>query len=75
MGWKTMLGDFWKTFKVELDASEGAERIRMTTGKICPKCQGELLVKAGKAGASFLGCENYPDCDYVSETDGVAAKL
>jgi hypothetical protein len=46
MGWQTMLGDFWKTFKVELDASGSAERIRLEAGKSCPKCGGALLVKS-----------------------------
>jgi len=30
----------------------------------CPKCGGELSIKHGKSGA-FLGCNNYPSCDYT----------
>lgn len=30
----------------------------------CPKCGGELLMKQGKKGL-FLGCANYPHCDYL----------
>jgi len=30
----------------------------------CPECGGELSIKRGKNGA-FLGCLNYPACEYV----------
>ncbi len=30
----------------------------------CPKCGGRLEMRYGKRGA-FLGCENYPSCDYL----------
>lgn len=31
--------------------------------KICPKCGGKLSIKISKYG-SFIGCSNYPNCDY-----------
>ncbi len=37
----------------------------------CPKCGGKLGIKLSKYGA-FIGCENYPTCDYtkrLSETN------
>ena len=34
--------------------------------KICPKCgKGHLVVRYAKNGKPFLGCERFPDCDYV----------
>ncbi|KMT66087.1 type I DNA topoisomerase [Catenovulum maritimum] len=30
----------------------------------CPKCGQKLVFRSGKAGA-FLGCEAYPNCDYI----------
>ncbi len=44
--------------------------------KICPKCgNGELHLKTGKFG-SFLGCSNYPECNYtrqlISDADPAA---
>ena len=30
----------------------------------CPKCGGELILKHGKHGP-FLGCSQYPNCDYI----------
>ena len=38
----------------------------------CPKCGGKLGIKLSKYGA-FVGCANYPTCDYtqrLSATDG-----
>lgn len=31
---------------------------------LCPKCGGKLGIKLSKYGA-FVGCANYPDCDYT----------
>lgn len=41
----------------------------------CPKCGGKLGIKLSKYGA-FIGCENYPKCDYtarLSDTDAVTS--
>ncbi|NLJ65367.1 MAG: type I DNA topoisomerase [Christensenellaceae bacterium] len=32
----------------------------------CPKCGGKLLEKLSKKKRKFYGCENYPECDFVS---------
>ncbi len=37
-----------------------------STGVICPKCGGQLLERKSKKGRKFFGCENYPNCDFVS---------
>ena len=40
----------------------------------CPKCGGKLGIKLSKYGA-FIGCENYPKCDYTAHlTDGDEAQ-
>jgi DNA topoisomerase-1 len=37
----------------------------METARHCPKCaDGQLSLKTGKFGA-FLGCSNYPECNYT----------
>lgn len=46
------------------------------TGKACPLCSAELVLKQGKKGA-FLGCSGYPECKYTADpnaqpVDGVA---
>lgn len=32
----------------------------------CPSCGGRLQEKISKKNRKFYGCENYPDCDFVS---------
>lgn len=32
---------------------------------VCPRCGGQLIKRKGKYGL-FLGCSNYPKCDYTS---------
>lgn len=36
------------------------------TGKTCPKCKGKIIYKQTKKKKKFIGCENYPDCDFSS---------
>lgn len=36
------------------------------TGIKCPKCNGELVIKKTKKGRKYYGCENHPDCDFMS---------
>lgn len=33
---------------------------------VCPKCGGQLIERKGKYGR-FMGCSNYPKCDYTSK--------
>ena len=35
-------------------------------GVACPKCGGKILIKKTRKGKIFLGCENYPKCDFTS---------
>ena len=35
---------------------------------LCPKCGGKLGIKLSKYGA-FIGCENYPKCNYTQRLD------
>ncbi len=43
-------------------------------GVPCPKCGGELIKRKSKRSKVFYGCENYPQCDYVSWDRPVAEK-
>lgn len=31
----------------------------------CPNCSGELLQRISNSGSSFMGCTNFPDCQYT----------
>ncbi len=35
-------------------------------GVKCPKCNGEVIKRKSKRGRIFYGCNNYPNCDFVS---------
>lgn len=35
-------------------------------GVRCPKCGGEILIKKTKKGRRYYGCENSPECDFMS---------
>lgn len=35
-------------------------------GVKCPKCNGNIVVKRSKKGRKFYGCDNYPECDFVT---------
>ena len=32
----------------------------------CPKCEGDILIKKTKKGRRYYGCENNPECDFMS---------
>lgn len=36
------------------------------TGAPCPKCGGMIIEKKSRKGRIFYGCNNYPQCDFVS---------
>jgi DNA topoisomerase-1 len=33
---------------------------------VCPKCQGNLVLKKARTGSRFIACSNYPKCDYAA---------
>ncbi|MBQ7562915.1 MAG: type I DNA topoisomerase [Lachnospiraceae bacterium] len=35
-------------------------------GVTCPKCGGELVIRKTKKGRRFYGCENGPECDFMT---------
>lgn len=41
-------------------------------GVQCPKCRGEIVLKRTKKGRMYYGCENNPDCDFMSWARPVA---
>ncbi len=40
--------------------------IKNTIKTPCPKCGGTVVQKRSKKGRIFYGCDNYPNCDFVS---------
>jgi len=66
--WIPLLSKFWKPFKERIDdTQENVQRADVTQEKIdekCPKCGGQLSIRLGRNGR-FIGCTNYPECDYT----------
>lgn len=75
---QALLGEFWQEFKAKVDEAKNiapnsiveainkslADRV-IGEDRSCPTCKkGELLVKYSRFGA-FIGCSNYPDCNYI----------
>lgn len=71
--WVPLMRDFWKPFKDLVDhTEENVDRRDVTHEKIdekCPKCGGELSIRLGRRGR-FIGCMNYPECDYARNLNG-----
>lgn len=42
------------------------KKIVHETGAECPKCGGKVVLKKTKKGRVFYGCDQYPNCDFVS---------
>jgi DNA topoisomerase-1 len=36
------------------------------TGETCPECGSKTLIRSGKFG-KFIGCENYPECNFTKQ--------
>ncbi|MGH2680975.1 MAG: type I DNA topoisomerase [Actinomycetota bacterium] len=71
-----VLRDFYDPFSEALMlAEEKWERYLEDTEELCPKCPtegrepGRLQVRLGRFG-KFIGCENFPECDYIRNLDG-----
>ena len=62
--WQSVVSDYYKPFSEMLDyAYKNMEKVNTDkpSDEICEKCQGPMLIKAGRYG-EFLACSNFPDC-------------
>ncbi|NEV61015.1 type I DNA topoisomerase [Thiorhodococcus minor] len=75
--WIPLLEQFWRPFKTRVDhTQENVKRSDVTQEKIdevCPKCGGQLAIRLGRNGR-FIGCTNYPDCDYTRDLNADKAE-
>ena len=75
--WKDVLGNFYKDFEkdmtnVKKDSTDYKVKDKVLDEK-CPKCGHALAIKHGRNG-KFIGCTNFPDCDFtksIVKTTGV----
>jgi DNA topoisomerase-1 len=63
-----VLRDFYDFFAPQLkDAEQSMETVKVEPEKIgeaCPQCGSDLVIKLGRFG-KFIGCANYPSCNYT----------
>ena len=68
MDWKKTMHAFWKPFKQLVEEKDqSVDRKDVTHEQLdekCPKCGGDLAIRLGRRGR-FVGCNNYPECDYT----------
>ena len=77
---------FWKPTSQMIDGAHGVKTTEIinaineimhdhlfaNSDDKCPKCGGKLGIKLSKYGA-FIGCENYPQCDYTARLGNIDA--
>lgn len=49
---------------MEDGADEGRTEPEVVEGRKCPKCESDLVIKAGRYG-KFIGCSGYPKCKHI----------
>jgi DNA topoisomerase-1 len=68
--WRQAVKEFWDPFLLDLDKASDemlSYKAGIPTGQKCEKCgQGELLERISRHGF-FLGCDRYPDCDFIKD--------
>ncbi|MHB1399002.1 MAG: type I DNA topoisomerase [Trichloromonadaceae bacterium] len=66
--WQPVLRNFWDPFIALLRQKEKEvtkeDVTTEKTGRSCPDCSQELVIKLGKAG-KFLACSGFPECRYT----------
>jgi DNA topoisomerase-1 len=68
--WRQAVKEFWDPFLLDLDRASDemlSYKAGIPTGQKCEKCgQGELLERISRHGF-FLGCDRYPECDFIKD--------
>ncbi|WP_428610060.1 type I DNA topoisomerase [Sedimenticola sp.] len=71
--WIPLLRQFWAPFKERIDhTQENVKRSDVTheaLDEACPSCGKPLSIRLGRHGR-FIGCTNYPECDYTRDLNG-----
>jgi len=66
--WVPLMRDFWDPFTALIkNKAETVDRKDVTQEALdedCPKCGTQLSIRLGRRGR-FIGCTNYPECDYT----------
>ena len=62
--WQNMMENFWLWLKEKISKANNSEHQKLLVWEKCPKCGWELVYKFSWK-SKFIGCDNYPECDYV----------
>ena len=65
----SLLTDFWDEFQKYYDAADrdmAKVQPKVVEGRVCPKCGKPLVYRKGRYG-EFIGCSDYPNCDYIEK--------
>jgi len=80
MRWVQVLDEFYGPFERLLEKNEDTiQRFEEVLDEFCPLCPqegrkpGQLVVKLGRYG-KFIGCSNWPECNYIRNLDGQERK-
>ncbi len=75
--WVPLMHEFWVPFdKLVQHTEKNVERKDVTheaMDEACPKCGKPLSIRLGKRGR-FIGCTNYPECDYTRNLNADASE-
>lgn len=65
-----LLTDFWEEFCKYFEAAKtNMEKIKpVEVGRNCPVCGAPLVLRKGRYG-NFVGCSNYPQCNYIEKPE------
>lgn len=71
LDWVKGIDSFYKKLSFDLEKVEGTAKVQLTTGKKCPNCGKDLVLKYSfKTRGWFSGCSGYPECKYTEKGDG-----
>ncbi|MDY6844395.1 MAG: type I DNA topoisomerase, partial [Thermodesulfobacteriota bacterium] len=71
--WKSLIQGFWVPFKTLIEEKERAVKRSdtfLSTNEECPLCGGNLVIRFGRYG-KFVGCANYPTCNFTKSSPGI----
>lgn len=69
--WQKVLSDFYQPFMDKIAAGKEkikSQKLAEPTGRDCPKCGEELLLRSGRYG-NFIACSGFPKCKYTEAID------